>query len=140
MPIFLDSNILLDLIDPTSRWREWARSALDVAATPLLINMVVFAEVSVRFASADIAERLLAEIDVAIVPIDLDAAYRAGKAHAAYRRAGGARSGVLADFLIGAHATTLRATLMTRDRQRFASYFPDLTLMTPDHLGETHHG
>ena len=48
------------------------------------------------------------------------------------RIAGGRHASVLADFLIGAHAVELGATLVTRDKGRFSTYFPDLTLITPE--------
>ena len=73
---------------------------------------------------------------IVTLPLDERAAFRAGQAHAAYRRAGGERQAILADFLIAGHASVLDAALVTRDRQRFASYFPELRLIAP----ETHNG
>jgi predicted nucleic acid-binding protein len=76
------------------------------------------------------------ELGIAIDPLTPDIAYRAGHAHVGCRLADGRQQSVLADFLIGAHAASIGATPVTRDRKRFATYFPDLTLITP----ETHHG
>jgi predicted nucleic acid-binding protein len=39
---------------------------------------------------------------------------------------------VLADFLIGAHASVLGLELLTRDVKRYRAYFPELALLTPD--------
>ncbi|HEU0066764.1 MAG TPA: type II toxin-antitoxin system VapC family toxin [Sphingomonas sp.] len=132
--IFLDSNIIIDLIEATSRWSAWARhSVARVAATmPCVTNAVVMAETASHF--DDVATQLdyFADVRLGLRDIGPAAAYRAGRAHRAYRRAGGDRSAILPDFLIGGHAVDLGATLVTRDRQRFASYFPDLTLITPE--------
>ena len=92
----------------------------------------MLAEVARQFASLAEQQNYFATLGVLVELLDEKAAFRAGQAHNAYRRAGGAREGILADFLIGAHAATLGATLLTRDRQRFAAYFPELTLITPE--------
>lgn len=60
------------------------------------------------------------------------AAFLAGHAHAAYRRAGGMREAVLPDFLIGAHAAVTARPLLTRDPRRIATHIPGATLITPD--------
>jgi hypothetical protein len=61
-----------------------------------------------------------------------EALFLAGKAFQRYRRAGGARTGVLADFFIGAHAAITASPLITRDMGRYRTYFPTIELITPD--------
>jgi predicted nucleic acid-binding protein len=56
----------------------------------------------------------------------------AGKAHIRYRAAGGLRTGVLADFFIGAHAAVEQLPLLTRDARRYRSYFPAVKLIAPE--------
>ncbi|MEH3099416.1 type II toxin-antitoxin system VapC family toxin [Sphingomonas adhaesiva] len=133
--IFVDSNIVIDLVEDGA-WTEWSKSALSGAPGPMMANQIVVAEVARAFASAEAVVVFLTELGITIDPLTPAIAYRAGHAHVGYRLAGGRQQSVLADFLIGAHAATLGATLVTRDRRRFATYFPDLTLITP----ETHHG
>lgn len=130
--IFIDSNVLIDIIDADTAWSEWSSRALMLRAGPLAINHVVLAEIAPRFESAALARVFIDRAEITLVNLSEDAAHRAGKAHAAYRAAGGPRDAVLADFLIGGHAATLEATLVTRDRQRFATYFPELRLITPE--------
>ncbi len=130
--IFVDSNIFIDLIDPQSDWYEWSQEKIVDPADELVINHVVLAEVARQFASLAEQQNYFATLGVLVELLDEKAAFRAGQAHNAYRRAGGVREGILADFLICAHAATLGATLLTRDRQRFAAYFPELTLITPE--------
>lgn len=132
--IFIDSNVLIDILEGSGRWYRWSEEALanTVVVGPRTINAVVLAECAAHF--PDIEEELafVRALDVDVAPIPAAAAYRAGLAHRAYRRAGGERIAVLADFLIGGHAAAIGAPLLTRDRQRFASYFPELTLITPE--------
>ncbi len=49
-----------------------------------------------------------------------------------YRNAGGARSSVLPDFFIGAHAAVEQLPLLTRDTRRYRTYFPAVTLIAPE--------
>ena len=60
------------------------------------------------------------------------ALFLAGKAFAAYRKRGGTRTGVLPDFFIGAHASSEKLSLLTRDARRYRTYFPDVELLTPE--------
>jgi len=67
-----------------------------------------------------------------IEAIPAAAAFLAGHAHAAYRRAGGSREAVLPDFLIGAHAAVTGRPLLTRDPRRVATHIPGTTLIAPE--------
>lgn len=59
------------------------------------------------------------------------ALFLAGRAFVKYRRKGGTRANVLADFFIGAHAAVLGCGILTRDAGRYRSYFPTVHLLTP---------
>ena len=61
-----------------------------------------------------------------------EAAFQAGPAFVAYRRAGGAKTAPMPDFYIGAHALVCGLTLLTRDARRCRSYFPEVRLIAPD--------
>jgi predicted nucleic acid-binding protein len=63
-----------------------------------------------------------------------EAAFRAGRAFVAYRRAGGTKTAPMPDFYIGAHAQVAGLTLLTRDARRYRSYFPELRLIAPDSM------
>lgn len=130
--IFVDSNIVIDQIED-GKWTSWSQQALEARRDqPLVANLIVFAEVSRNFACGEDVEIFLGEAGIALAPLTPDVAFRAGRAQVAYRLAGGQRDAILADFMIGAHAASLGATLITRDRARFATYFPELTLLTPE--------
>jgi predicted nucleic acid-binding protein len=57
--------------------------------------------------------------------------FLAGKAFVQYRRSGGAKSNVLGDFFIGAHAAVAGLPVLTRDARRYRTYFPTVKLITP---------
>jgi hypothetical protein len=132
--IFLDTNIVIDLLEPKSDSFAWSRRRVAEAAVarPLVTDLIVAAECAGTF--PDVATQLgfFEKLGVTLLRPTPAASFRGGQAHRAYRRAGGPRSAILADFLIGGHAAEVGATLMTRDPQRFAAYFRDLPLITPD--------
>ena len=129
----IDTNILLDLVTDDPQWADWSVDQLDAAALngPLVINDVVYAELSVRFATIEALDALLEETGMALVAMPRPALFLAGKAFQRYRAAGGLRTGVLPDFFIGAHAAVTGMTLLSRDAQRYRSYFPKIDLVTP---------
>jgi predicted nucleic acid-binding protein len=129
----VDTNVLLDLVTADPVWADWSLAALDAADTagPVWINDVVYAELSVRFAAIETLDSLLEEARIDLAPIPRPALFLAGKAFLAYRAAGGARTGVLPDFFIGAHAAIADWNLLTRDAARYRTYFPTVKLITP---------
>lgn len=62
-------------------------------------------------------------------PIDRASAELAGLHWSHYRRAGGSRTRLIADFLIGAHAQVRGGRLLSRDRGFFRRYFRGLELL-----------
>jgi hypothetical protein len=59
------------------------------------------------------------------------AGFLAGKAFLTYRRRGGPRRSPIADFYIGAHAAIAGHRLLTRDANRYLTYFPTVPLIAP---------
>ena len=133
MATFIDSNVLLDLFAEDSPGQEFSRVALELAADQgrLVINPIVYAEISVRFESMEIVDAVL-PLTVEREPIPYDAAFLAGKVYLEYRRRGGTRLSPLPDFFIGAHAAVRGYELLTRDPVRYRSYFPRLKVIAPD--------
>jgi predicted nucleic acid-binding protein len=132
--VLIDANVLLDVITEDRRWFEWSANAIERAADRyrLVINPVIYAEVSIRFSRIEDLEATLPKFRLAREAIPYEAAFLAGKAFLAYRRRGGTRRSPLPDFFIGAHAAVAEYSLLTRDAGRFRSYFPKLTLIAPD--------
>ncbi|KIZ47454.1 MULTISPECIES: type II toxin-antitoxin system VapC family toxin [Rhodopseudomonas] len=129
----VDSNILIDIFSQNPQWWHWSLERMEEAARggPLIINDVVYAETSIRFRSIDEFDVVLEKARLTISPIPRQALFLAGKAFARYRNAGGTRTGVLPDLFIGAHAEVEGLPLLTRDPQRYRTYFPKVQLIAP---------
>lgn len=130
----VDTNVLLDVFTNDPKWLDWSLRQLDDAALrgPLLINDVIYAETSTRYPTIEAFEEAIAVAGVTVAPIPRMALYLAGKAYTRYRSAGGIRTGVFADFMIGAHAAVGRLPLLTRDTRRYRRYFPTVALIAPE--------
>lgn len=132
----VDTSVLLDLFgaDPTfgPRSRMSVRSCL--AEGHLIACEVVWAEVASFFPSLDAAQDAMDRLGVAYSPIELNAALAASQAWKVYRRRGGQRERVAADFLIGAHASFQAERLLTRDRGFYRTYFSRLRVLDPSRL------
>jgi predicted nucleic acid-binding protein len=130
----VDTNVLLDLVTDDPHWADWSIAQLEAAslAGPLVINDVVYAELSVRYDRIEDLDAFLDQAGLEMAPMPQAALFLAGKVFTKYRRAGGSRTGVLPDFFIGAHAAVGQLPLLTRDVGRYRSYFPTLRLIAPD--------
>lgn len=130
----VDTNVLLDLATDDPRWAAWSIRQLEAAAArgPLLINAIIYAELSVRFMRVEAVESFLSDAGLALEPMPRPALFLAGKVFQAYRARGGPRPGVLPDVLIGAHAAIAELPLLTRDVGRYRSCFPTIRLITPE--------
>jgi hypothetical protein len=130
--VLVDSNVLLDVLTEDERWFPWSSEALAACAdaSVLLINPIIFAEVSIRFARIEELEEALPSA-LQRMPLPFEAAFLAGKAFVRYRRRGGERRLPLPDFFIGAHAAVSGLRLLTRDARRYRFYFPRLELIAP---------
>lgn len=131
---FIDTNVLVDWISDDPHWADWSISQMRLAALrgPLLINDIVYAELSARYDTKEHLDEFVEGFGLERLQPSSDALFLAGKAFIRYRRAGGPRTSVLPDFFIGAHAAVLDVPLLTRDQQRYRSYFPSLELIAPD--------
>lgn len=129
----VDSNVLFDILTRTPDWWQWSLDQVEQAALrgPILINDIVYAEVSTRYPSVDIVDTVLRDFGIDLVAMPRAALFLAGKAYLRYRTAGGTRTGVLSDFFIGAHAAAENLPLLTRDVRRYRSYFPTVNLISP---------
>jgi predicted nucleic acid-binding protein len=133
MAVLVDSNVILDVATNDPAWGAWSAEALERAAdeSVLVINPIVFAEVSVGFDRVEDLEDTLPLELYRREPLPYEAAFLAGKSFLAYRRRGGRRVAPLRDFYVGAHAAVAGHRLLTRDARRYRSYFPRLVLIAP---------
>jgi predicted nucleic acid-binding protein len=133
----VDTNVLLDVFtnDPTFGTRSLAILRACLGEGPLIACEVVWAELVAAFETPAAADRALGAIPVAFEPLGRVAATRAGTAWREYRRAGGPRERVIADFLVGAHAVEHADRLLTRDRGFHRLAFAGLAIVDPAILG-----
>lgn len=130
---FVDSCVLIDIFNDDAQWKSWSVSQVSQALPRgLCINAIVYAEVSGSFANQQDVLAAIKRGRLDIKDIPMDAAYLAANAFKRYRQNKGQFKTALPDFFIGAHAQILSCPLLTRDPQRFATYFPDVQLITPD--------
>ncbi|HTV70747.1 MAG TPA: type II toxin-antitoxin system VapC family toxin [Rhizobiaceae bacterium] len=129
----VDTNVLLDLVTDDERWFEWSLNAIETAAAegPLLLNAVIYAELSARYEQLSEVDDFVAKANVQFADIPREAAFAAAKAFGEYRGGGGSKTGVLSDFFIGAHAAVLDVPILTRDMGRYRTYFPHVRLIAP---------
>ena len=132
--IIVDSNIIIDLLTQDPTWFEWSHRALADAGNTsrLVINAVIYAEVSTRYSSVEALDLDLSPELFSREAIPFAAGFLAGKCHMTYRQRGGRRTSTLPDFLIGAHARVAGYRLLTRDPCRFRTYFTGLELIAPN--------
>ena len=131
--IVVDTCILIDLASGDPHWADWSAAQLDAWSKrgPLVINHIVYAELASGFDSIEMLESFVAAAELDLRSPSRAALYLAGRARSMYRQRGGTRSGLLPDFVIGAHAADLGCPILTRDSTRFRSYFPKLQLICP---------
>lgn len=131
--LMVDTNVLLDFIEDDPRWADWSEEQMRMQRKvhELVINPVIYTELAPAFDSQQKLEHHVEDMELGFLDLPKSALFLAGVAHRHYRRAGGARESILADFLIGAHAAVAGCGILTRDAKRYRSYFPRVPLVTP---------
>ena len=98
----------------------------------IVINDIVYAELSVGYARMEQLDAMISAAGLTIAAIPRPALFLASKVFQRYRAAGGGKTGVLPDFFVGAHAVIADAVLITRDAARYRSYFRGITIIAPN--------
>lgn len=127
----VDTNVLIDVIGADKEFGVRSLDALERCAMGgrLVINPIVYAEVGAFIDSREELDELLPETVFRRESIPWEAAYLAGVAFRRYRKRGGPRQRILADFLLGAHAAVAGLGLISRD-EGHARYF-NVTWLDP---------
>lgn len=132
--VLVDTNVLIDVFGPSNPFVDWSVRQLSKwkQETRLVLSPIVWAELAgMRPSEADLVN-ILAPLDFVREVLPFSAAYEAGRAHVDYRKSGGLRERTLPDFFIGAHAFVKSHKLLTRDPQRYWTYFPSLDIVSPE--------
>jgi predicted nucleic acid-binding protein len=129
----VDSCVLLDVITNDDQWADWSAGQIAAAMDTgrLVINPLIYAEVSVGYETVEELEELLPASDYEREPLPYLAGFAAGKAFVRYRRGGGDKRSPMPDFYIGAHAAVAGYRLLTRDVRRYRAYFPTVDIIAP---------
>ncbi len=133
--ILVDSNIILDIVTEDPNWFDWSANKLTEYAekTKLNINPIIYAEVSIGFQKIEELEAILPIKFFHRLDLPWESAFLAGKCFVKYRQQGGTKKSPLPDFYIGAHAAIMDMMLLTRDVNRYRTYFPSLELIVPEY-------
>lgn len=135
--MLVDTNVLVDVLENDPDWAYWSVAQLRAQAQihRLVINPVIYAELSLAFSTVEALDAVLAALQISVIEIPRPALFLAGKAFLGYHRKtlgdSGTPSNVLAHFFIGAHAAVAGLPVLTRDVRRYAGYFPTVSLVAP---------
>lgn len=131
--LLVDTNVIVDVLENDPQWAEWSLAQLRSQSKiqKLAINPVIYAELSLAFATVEALNNTVAAMELVLEELPRAALFLAGKAFVRYRREGGTKSNVLADFFIGAHAAVTNYPVLTRDARRYRTYFPTVKIIAP---------
>jgi len=132
--ILVDTCVVTDLADPKGQWFDWSADTLERLDQQhtFIINPIIYAECSIAFNTIEETEALFKHLGLEIHTIPKEALFLAGKAFLQYKKRKGTKNNVLPDFFIGAHAGVAGYRLITRDKGRFSTYYPQLELIMPE--------
>ena len=131
--LLFNSCVLLDVITDDEQWAAWSAAKIAAAMDTgrVVINPLIYAEVSVGYETVEELEDLLPASDYEREPLPYLAGFAAGKAFVRYRRSGGDKRSPMPDFYVGAHAALAGYRLLTRDVRRYRTYFPTIDIIAP---------
>lgn len=131
--VLIDSCVLLDLFTDDLNWAEWSENILEQYSqtNTLYINSIVYTEVSIGFKKIEEIEEAIGELNIKVLEIPREALFLAGKVFLKYKKNKGIKMSPLPDFFIGAHVTVSKFDLITRDINRYKTYFPQVRLIHP---------
>ena len=132
--LLVDTNVLVDVLENDPEWADWSISQLRAHSKihRLAINPVIYSELSLTFSTVEALDRTIDDLGLTVIELPRPALFLAGKAFVRYRRQGGQKCNVLADFFIGAHAAVSRYPILTRDTRRYSTYFAGVNLIAPN--------
>jgi predicted nucleic acid-binding protein len=127
----VDTSALFAIFKLESTADAWLTLLATAAASgPLVVCETVYAELSAAFAQADRLDQRLGELAIELLPSNKASLFEAGQTLKRYLQAGGTRSNMVPDFLIGAHAVIQANQLASADRGYLRAHFADLKLLS----------
>lgn len=130
----VDTNILIDILEPDPvhglRSKEALKKCLREGA--VVACDVVWAEVATAYGNnqSDLVEALQV-MRIGFSAMSMESALGAARSWHNYRRRGGRRDRIAADFLIGGHAAAQAERLLTRDLGFYRKNFTGFAVVSP---------
>ena len=131
----VDSSVLLDVLLPDPDFGPASaailREAIDSGA--VVACETVWAEVRAAFSNDEQFDYAIEKLGVGFEALNKQAAALAGSLWSQYRARtrGSARTHLIPDFLVGAHALLQAEALLSRDRGFYRLYFSRIKLVDP---------
>ena len=128
----VDTSVILDVFIADAAHANDSKVALHSAIKDggLIVCECVLAEVTPALPPNQV-EAWLDEWGISCLPSTEEVALLAGEMFRRYLERGGKRGRVVADFIIGAHASVHADRLLTRDQGFYRDYFKSLKVWDP---------
>jgi predicted nucleic acid-binding protein len=129
----IDTNVLIDIFASDPIFGKSSAQAVRACLQAGSVHAceIVFIETASAFPKYDVFLDAMQTLGIEFSTIQKDTLPVAAKAWHKYRKTGGKRDRVVADFLIGSHALAQSDRLLTRDRGFYRHYFHSLTVIDP---------
>jgi hypothetical protein len=134
MTTFVDTAVVIYLLDDTSQHHKWSVDELNKAkkSGPVIIPDIAYSELSVGLPTKEATDLAISQLALERYPCSDESLFRAGRAFKKYKEENkGSKNNVLPDFLIGAQAACEKSPLLTNNASDFVGYFPEITLIYP---------
>jgi predicted nucleic acid-binding protein len=129
----VDTNVLIDIFKDDPKHGQASAQALRrcLQQGRLVASGIVWAELAGIFPSVEMLESQMHALNIDFLALNQEAAVYAGTLWRAYRKQGGNRNRMVADFLVASHAQIQCDRLLSRDRGFTRRYFSNLSLIDP---------
>jgi hypothetical protein len=134
MTTFVDTNVLIYLLDTKSAHHRWSVDEINKAKAngPVIVPDIAYCELSIGMPSKEATDQAIDLLALERLPCSDESFFRAGRAFTRYKDENkGPKANVLPDFLVGAQAETADAPLITGNGKDYLGYFSKLNLITP---------
>ena len=131
--ILVDTNVILDVINRDPKWFHWSRDKIRETReeNELYINVVIYTELVPAYQEEAELQKFIRRSPFQKRVLPFSSAAPTARAFLDYRKRGGKKNSPLPDFFIGGHAEAEGLAILTRDENRYQTYFPNVKLICP---------